>query len=77
MEVEVQELQDVFDFVAAHFALFETIAGGDRAVGQALRWAPSQQPLCLQIPPHAGVRGALRAGGGERHPQIVVMQLCG
>ena len=33
MEVEVQELQDVFDFVAAHLALLESIAGGDGAVG--------------------------------------------
>jgi hypothetical protein len=31
MEVEVQQLQDVFDLVAAHLALLEVLAGGDGA----------------------------------------------
>ena len=47
MEVQVQELQDVFDLVAAHLALLEPVAGGDGAVGAALRRPPAHQPLRL------------------------------
>ena len=36
MEVQVQQLQDVLDLVAAHLALLEPIAGGDGAVAAAL-----------------------------------------
>src|SRR5208283_1998401 len=61
MEVEMEQLQDMLDLVAAHLALLEPIAGGDRAVGGALRRPPTQQSLGFQIPPYARIRRALRA----------------
>ena len=77
MEVEVQQLQDVFDFVAAYLALLEPIAGGNGPVAAALRRPPAQQPLRFEVASDARVRRAPDAGGGERNPQVVVVQLRG
>src|SRR5450631_84370 len=77
MEVKMDELQYVLDFVAAHFALFEPIAGGQGAVARPAQRALTQQSLRSQIPAYARIRRALHAGGGERHAQVVVVQLRG
>src|SRR6267142_7131517 len=42
MEVQMHQLQHVLDLVATDLALFEPIAGGDRAVGSALRRTSAQ-----------------------------------
>src|SRR5437879_1922261 len=55
MEVQMQQLQNMFDFVAAHFALLEAIAGGERAVGGAFRRALTPQSLSFQIAPYTRI----------------------
>ena len=75
MEVQVQQLQYVLDFVAADLALFEPLARGERAVAGTPWGACAQQALGLQIPAHARIRWALGVAerGTERHTQIVVV----
>lgn len=75
MEVEVQQLQDVLDFVAAHFALFESITRGERAVAGAPWGTLAQQAVGFEIAAYARVRGTrgVAARGSERHAQIVVV----
>src|ERR1700722_15502574 len=73
----MQELQYVFDFVAAYFTLFQPIASGDGAITAALRRTPAQQPVGFEVSSHARVRGAPQAGGGEGDAQVVVVQLRG
>ena len=75
MEVKMQELQDMRDFVAADLALLEPLAGGQGAVAHPAQRALTQPPLCFQIPPHARIGRTRRAGGRKGHAQIVVVQL--
>jgi hypothetical protein len=77
MEVKMDELQNMLDFVAAHFALFEPIAGGQGALARSTLRALTQQSVRFQISAHARIRRTFHAGGGEGHPQIVVVQLGG
>ena len=77
VEVEMQQLQDVFDFVAAYFTLLESIAGGDGSVTAALRRTPAHQSLRIEGASDAGVRRTREARGVQRYPQIVVVQLRG
>src|SRR5271163_1217792 len=75
MEVEVEQLQDVLDLVAAHFALLEPIARGDGAVTAALGRPPAHQSLRLEVASYARVRRTRQARGAQRDPQVVVVQL--
>jgi alkylation response protein AidB-like acyl-CoA dehydrogenase len=73
MEVEMQQLQDVLDFVAAHLALFKSVARGNGAVGAALRRPPAHQSLRLEVSSYARVRRTRQARGAERDAQVVVV----
>ena len=77
MEVKMHELQHVLDFVAAHFALLEPITGGQGAFARPAKRALAQEPLRFEVSAHARIGRTLRPDGGERHAQIVVVQLGG
>jgi hypothetical protein len=73
----MQQLQNVLDFVAAHLALLESVARGDRPVGDALRWPAPRETMGFEVTAHARVGRALHAGGTERYAQVVVVKLGG
>jgi hypothetical protein len=69
------ELQHVLDLVAAHLALLEPIAGGNRRLRVTPRRAAAHVSLGFQMPAHARIRGARHARGAKRHAQVVVVKL--
>lgn len=68
---------DVLDLEAAHLALFQAIACGQRAGGVALGGGAAHHPVGLQVAPHARIGGHRGGGAGEGRGQVVAMQLGG
>jgi hypothetical protein len=77
MEIQVPERRDVLDLEAAHLALLQAIARGQRAGGVALGGGATHHPVCLQIAPHARIGRHRGGGAGECRRQVVAMQLRG
>jgi hypothetical protein len=73
----VEQLQDVFDFVAAHLALFKPVARGNGAITAALGRPLAPKSLRFEIASYARVRRTHEARGAQRDPQVVVVQLRG
>lgn len=56
MEVQVQQLQHVLDFIAAHFARFQALACGDGALALASCGALPPQTQSFEVTAHARIR---------------------
>jgi hypothetical protein len=77
MEIQVPQRRDVLDLEAAHLALFQAIARGQRAGGVALGGGAAHHPVGLQVAPHARIGRHRGGGAGEGRGQVVAMQLGG
>jgi len=73
MEVKMHQLQYVLDFVAANFALFESITSGKAPRSPGVAGA-EQQPLRFEVSPHARI-GRHFVPGRRASRQVVVVQL--
>ena len=65
MEIQMPERADVINLEAAHFALFEAIARGQRAVGRPLRPRLLEHALGTQVAPDGRIR---------RHPGRTILE---
>ena len=74
VEVQVHQLQDVFDFVAPDLTLGDWRASPEDLIGTAALRSLAGQTVGLQVAPDAGIGGTQdrRIGRGQHDPQVVV-----